>query len=249
MQHLSSFTVTLTDCSSIVCGVAEALAIAWSRRMSQQQELLTDRLVHVISSIQRGRRSGVLTAKRGQGIALEEGTIVFANGQISQASVGRRRGSEALNWLSTWGRCRFMFVPASSEAGVHIDQPSLPAKGNATGPLALGPPLHTTNTPWPDPQAPGPSSPGGQEGTRRAGEGLKRSIDTPASAAPSPIQPLDVALRLIEQHGLSRVHRQLFCLVDGRRTIVEMVRLMRKRESEIYRLLGDLERAHVIRTS
>jgi hypothetical protein len=217
--------------------------------MSQQQELLTDRLVHVISSIQRGRRSGVLTAKRGQGIALEEGTIIFANGQVSQASVGRRRGSEALNWLSTWGRCRFMFVPASSEAGVHVDQPSLPAKGNSTSPLALGSPLHTTNAPWPDPQAPGPSSPGGQEGPRRAGEGLQRSIDTPASAAPYPIQPLDAALRLIEQHGLSRVHRQLFCLVDGRRTIVEMVRLMRKRESEIYRLLGDLERAHVIRTN
>ena len=87
--------------------------------MAQQQELLTDRLVSVISSIQRGRRSGVLTAKRGEGIALEEGTIIFANGQVSQANVGRRRGSEALNWLSTWGSCRFMFVPASSEAGVH----------------------------------------------------------------------------------------------------------------------------------
>jgi len=221
--------------------------------MSQQQELMTDRLVHVISSIQRGRRSGVLTAKRGEGIALEEGTIIFANGQVSQASVGRRRGSEALNWLSTWGRCRFMFVPASSEAGVHVDQPSLPAKGNSTASLALGPPLHTTNTRWPDPQAPGPSSPGEQEGPRRAGTweriGLKGSIDTPASTAPYPIQPLDAALRLIEQHGLSRVHRQLFCLVDGRRTVVEMVRLMRKRESEIYRLLGDLEHAHVIRIS
>ena len=215
--------------------------------MSQQQELMTDRLVHVISSIQRGRRSGVLTAKRGEGIALEEGTIVFANGQVSQASVGRRRGSEALNWLSTWGHCRFMFVPASSDVGVHVDQPSVPVNGRATGPLTLGPPLHSTNARWPDPQAPGPSSPGGQEGPPPADEGLKGSIDAPASAAPYPIQPLDVALRLIEQHALSRVHRQLFCLVDGRRTIVEMVRLMRKRESEIYRLLGDLEHAHVIR--
>ena len=221
--------------------------------MAQQQELLTDRLVSVISSIQRGRRSGVLTAKRGEGIVLEEGTIIFANGQVSQASVGRRRGSEALNWLSTWGSCRFMFVPASSEAGVHVDQPSLPAKGNSTSPLALGPPPHMPNGRWPDPLAPGPSSPGGQEGPRPAGAwertGLKGSVDTPASAAPYPIQHLDAALRLIEQHGLSRVHRQLFCLVDGRRTIVEMVRLMRKRESEIYRLLGDLEHAHVIRIS
>jgi Domain of unknown function (DUF4388) len=213
--------------------------------MAQQQELLTDRLVSVISSIQRGRRSGVLTTQRG----VEEGTIVFVNGQITEARVGRQRGAAARNYLSTWGSCRFLFVPASSEAGVRVDQPSLPAKGSSTGPLALGSPLHTTNTRWPDQQAPDPSAPGGQEGPRRAGEGLKGSIEAPASAAPYPLQPLEAALRLIEQHGLSRVHRQLFCLVDGRRTIVEMVRLMRKRESEIYRLLGDLEHAHVIRIS
>jgi hypothetical protein len=212
--------------------------------MSQQQEVMTDRLVHVISSIQRGRRSGVLTAKRGEGIALEEGTIVFANGQVSQASVGRRRGSEALNWLSTWGSCRYMFVPTPSEAGVHVDQPSLPATGSSTSPLALGPP---------HPQTPMPPSPGGQEGPRVAGEweviGMKGRIGTPASAAPYPTKHLDAALRLIEQHELSRVHRQLFYLVDGRRTIVDLVRLMRKSESEIYRLLGDLERAHIIRIS
>ena len=32
------------------------------------QEMMEGRLVHVISSIQRGKRSGVLTAKRGEGI-------------------------------------------------------------------------------------------------------------------------------------------------------------------------------------
>jgi hypothetical protein len=76
---------------------------------------------------------------------------------------------------------------------------------------------------------------------------MKGRIGTPASAAPYPTKHLDAALRLIEQHGLSRVHRQLFYLVDGRRTIVDLVRLMRKSESEIYRLLGDLERAFIIR--
>ena len=218
--------------------------------MAQQQELLTDRLVSVISSIQRGRRSGVLTAKRGEGFVLEEGTITFANGQVSQASVGRRRGSEALNWLSTWGSCRFTFVPASSEARVHVDQPSLPAEESSTGPLALRSPPHSTHTRWSDQQTPRPSS-GGQEEPRGAGawerSGLNAGRDTPASRAPAPLQPLDAALRLIEQYGLSRVHRQLFCLVDGRRSIVDLARLMRKRESEIYRLLGELEYAHVIR--
>src|ERR1700693_4773119 len=112
--------------------------------MVQQQEMMADRLVHIISSFQRERRSGVLTAKRGEGIFLEEGTITFATGQASQASAGRRRGSEALNWLSTWESCRFMFVP--TEARVQVSQPSLPAKSLAKSPPALGPPAHMTKT-------------------------------------------------------------------------------------------------------
>ena len=108
-----------------------------------------------------------------------------------------------------------------------------------------------TNTRWPDPQTPMPSSLEGQEGPRLAGEqeriGKNGRIDTPASAAPYPTQQHDVALRLIEQQGLSRVHRQLFYLIDGRRSIVDLVRLTGKRGNELYKLLGDLERAHVIR--
>src|SRR6266496_2211913 len=97
-------------------GVGEGLVISWSRRMSQQQELFTDRLVSVISSFQRERRSGVLIAKRGEGIFLEEGTIVFVNGQITEARAGRLRDSAARNLLSTWESCRFLFVPTSPEA-------------------------------------------------------------------------------------------------------------------------------------
>jgi len=219
--------------------------------MSQQKEMMTDRLVGVISSIQRERRSGVLTVNRGEGIFLEEGTIVFANGQISQASVGRLRDSAARNWLSTWESCRFLFVPTSSESGVHDSQPSLPAQGHAASPSALGPPPRMTDTRWPDPQTPMPSSLEGQEGPGLAGDreriGKNGRLDTPASAAPYPIQQHDPALRLIEQQGLSRVHRQLFYLIDGRRSIVDLVRLTGKRGNELYKLLGDLERAHVIR--
>jgi hypothetical protein len=217
--------------------------------MVQQQEMMADRLVHIISSIQRGRSSGVLTAKRGEGIFLEEGTIAFTNGQVSNANVGRRRGSEALNWLSTWESCRFIFVP--TEARVQVSQPSLPAKSIATSPPALGPPDHMPKTRLSAQQTSGLSSPEKQDGlqvvSERASNGEKGQLDTPASVAPFPTQQLDAAQRLIEQHGLSRVHKQLFYLVDGRRSIVDLVRLTGKRGSEIYKLLGELERAHVIR--
>ncbi len=111
--------------------------------MVQQQEMMADRLVYIISSIQRGRSSGVLTAKRGEGIFLEEGTITFTNGQVSHASVGRRRGSEALNWLSTWESCRSIFV--STEVRVQVSQSSLPAKSTATALCCPTSPAHDKN--------------------------------------------------------------------------------------------------------
>jgi len=219
--------------------------------MSQQQELLTGSLVSVISSIQGERRSGVLIAKRGEGIFLEEGTIVFVNGQITEARAGRLRDSAARNLLSTWESCRLLFVLTSSEAGVNGSPPTLPARGRAIGPPALGPPVHMTDTRRPDPQTPMPSSLKGRGGPQEAREGggfgEKGRGDTPAARAPYPIQHLEAALRLIEQQGLSRVHRQLFYLIDGRRSIVALVRLTGKSGSELYQLLGDLERAHIIR--
>jgi hypothetical protein len=212
--------------------------------MVQRQEMMEGRLVQVISSIQRGKRSGVLTAKRGEGIFLEEGTITFANGQVSNAIVGRRRGSEALNWLSTWESCSSIFV--STEVRVQVSQPSLPAKR-----IATSPPMHMTKTSLPAQQSSGPSSLERQEGPElvfeRESNGEKEQTDTPASTSPYSIQQPETALRLIDQNGLSRVHKQLFYLIDGRRSIVDLVRLTRKRGSEIYKLLGDLERAHVIR--
>jgi Domain of unknown function (DUF4388) len=230
-------------------GKEEELVIAWSGCMVQQQEMMADRLVHVISSFQRERRSGVLTAKRGEGIFLEEGTIAFANGQVSQASVGRRRGSEALNWLSTWESCRFLFVPTM--AGVEAPPPSLPAKSIAASPPAPGFPAHMTKTRSPAQQSSMPSSSQRQEGPQGENDWEsieeKGKIDTPASVAPYPTQQLDAALRLIEQYRLSRVHKQLFFLIDGRRSIVDLVRLTGKKGNEIYKLLGDLERARVIR--
>jgi hypothetical protein len=208
----------------------------------------TARLVHIISSVQRGRGSGELTAWRGEGILYEEGSIVFANGQVARASTGRRRGSEALNWLSTWDNCSYRFVPAWEEA--KANQPPLPIQEKSTGTLAYGPPANPPNSSPSTPQTPLPDSLAEQKmpriaGARARSEG-KGPAGIPASAVAYPTLQLAAALRLIEQHGLSRGHRQLFYLLDGRRSIADLERLMRKGRSEISELLQDLERVHAI---
>jgi hypothetical protein len=84
--------------------------------MFNGENLMVDQLVKVIESIQIGRKTGSLVATRGEGASYEAGTVVFVNGRVVQAKVGRRSDREALNWLSTWSRCRYNFVlPTGTE--------------------------------------------------------------------------------------------------------------------------------------
>src|SRR5260370_36464532 len=82
--------------------------------MAQQREATTDRLVGIIASIKMERRSGRLLVRRGDGLTSEEGTLVFVQGQVVEAHVGRRSGANAVNWLSTWGQARYVFTPLAS---------------------------------------------------------------------------------------------------------------------------------------
>jgi hypothetical protein len=74
--------------------------------MLDGQNIVVDHLVKIIQAFQIGRTTGSLIATRGEGDTNEVGRLVFLNGQVVQAKVGRREGREALNWLSTWGKCR-----------------------------------------------------------------------------------------------------------------------------------------------
>jgi Domain of unknown function (DUF4388) len=205
-----------------------------------QYETATDRLVNAIQSIQLGRASGVLTARRGEGATQEEGFIVFVNGQVAEASVGRRTGSGALNWLSTWGRCRFSFVPSDTSP---IATPSLPPSPGAIGDQ------HRNTGSYPRMQAPtsdkrsGSLLPSGPH-TSAAGQ---PNLSAPIAIIPSTTQPLGEALHLIEQSRLSRIHKHLFLLIDGHRSVTELVRLTGKNQDEVHALLRDLLRTGVIR--
>ncbi len=65
-------------------------------------------------------------------------------------------------------------------------------------------------------------------------------------AAPYRICPLGLALSMIESLELSRTHRHLLLLIDGQRSVAELMRLTGKSESGMHVLLRDLEQAAVI---
>ncbi|RAQ94732.1 DUF4388 domain-containing protein [Thermogemmatispora tikiterensis] len=203
-----------------------------------EQEGVTDHLVTVIQLIQLARGSGTLTAWRGTGDLFEQGVITFVKGQVTQASAGRRKDHAALNWLSTWGRCHYSFSPAVLDEATKqllawlaagIMQPPRPA----TPASSQGPPSAAARG----------SLPGVSAGGHRQDA---RSSDASYYAVPYPVLPFQQALLLIEQYHLSRAHRQLFLLIDGRRRLLDLAQLMGKEPQVVSQLLSDLEQRGII---
>jgi hypothetical protein len=236
----------------------------WMPHMPEPREATTEQLSYVIHSMLLAHQTGILKVERSYGNIIEEGTIVFINGQVVQAaasqyrgaeaSIDQLRGVEALNRLSEWGFCRFIFLQTSIEELSQLSQRLLGSPNT--------PPPPRQFSPAPSPHTPPPNFRPGSE--RRADTrplsavtrpipivtGQMPTINTPAPppmGIPYRLQEGPAALQYIEQMKLSRTHRRLFLLIDGKRPAPDLAHLMGKAPEEIYQLLYDLERTGLIK--
>jgi len=210
--------------------------------MPQGRGTVTDQLINVIQVIQLGRKTGVLTVERGEEETRQEGEIVFVSGQITEAYCGKLSGQKALSWLCTWGLCRFNFVPSERTTR---PLPALPKAPTTQTNLYTGqdtnPQSRIPTTPFP------PIGENGQKDQSGSTTGpLSASTNAGNAYSPRRILQDDEALRLLEHSKLSRTHRHLFLLIDGRRSMGELVRVMGRSQEEVQRMLYDLARIGVI---
>jgi hypothetical protein len=189
--------------------------------MAQQREATTDRLVNIIARIKMERKSGQLRVKRGEGLTLEEGVLTFIQGQVTQASVGRRSGADALNWLCTWRQAHYVFTaPGSGEEGGLSMASSIfspPGQKNS-----IHSELATTQI-------------------RRTDRLETEPLESLSREIPRISLEVHRALARFERSGLSRSHRRLFLLIDGHRSIDDLSSLMSKKSEDIRSMLHDLE--------
>src|SRR5690349_20757186 len=75
--------------------------------MTQRRVTATKQLSTVISVIQLGKKTGLLSVERGKGPTFEEGTITFLQGQIVNAVLGSLQSRDAMASLSGWKDCHF----------------------------------------------------------------------------------------------------------------------------------------------
>lgn len=189
--------------------------------MAQQREATTDRLVGIITSIKMERKSGRLQVGRGEGLTSEEGILIFTRGQVTQASIGRRSGADAVNWLSTWEQARYIFTSTSPDSAEET-------------PLVFS--VLPSSSPGGDAAHPG----------LRAGQVQTDKLETeplPASRheVPRVCVVFNEASTRLEHAGLTRAHRRLYLLIDGQRSASDLAPLLGKRTEEVRSMLHDLE--------
>lgn len=191
--------------------------------MAQQYEAATHHLVDIITALKIGRQSGWLEVRRGEGLTSETGILTFQRGQVTQARAGRRSGAEAVNWLSTWGQASYTFTPSDSEDVPFFSTlPSSSSGGNI-------------------------SQAGPRTAQVRTDKLETEPLDGSTREIPGVCVPFAEAGRMIEQAGLSRMHRRLYLLIDGQRAASDLAPLLGKKTEEVHSMLHDLVWLGVVR--
>ena len=218
-----------------------------------QEDTTTDRLVSIIQLIQLGKRTGVMVVKRGEGRTLEEGMIAFVNGQFTQAQIGRYSGSDAMNRLSAWGTCRFNFTPSdTSEEDTLLAPKSFKEVRSHIGDQRVTGDLSDSG----DQRVTGDLSDSGEQSAQRLRHSTGPVTPLPRGdlnylshlLSPIPYRRVDIdtALHVLNRKKLTRAHHRLLLLIDGKRSIKDLVRLMGRNEKEVQLLLIGLEQAIII---
>lgn len=195
----------------------------------------TDKLVDVIQMLQMSRKTGILHVNRdASDNTVEQGAVMLQNGQIMDASLGPYRGAEAFQRLQGWASCYFVFqASAQPPQGARQISPSLPP--TQMSPVNRNPASGFGNT------GPLPNRGFGNTGPLPIrGPGGARNV-------PSRTREVSAILPHFNRLGLTRLHRQLFLLIDGQRSVPELILLVGHRTDEVDTLLDDLERAGLIR--
>jgi hypothetical protein len=212
--------------------------------MSQPQDRAVKRLVTFIQSVQFRLRSGLLNTKHSKRINREERGRAFVNEQVNAAKGGHYVGSEAFNQLRPWETRQFSFItplssPLSPPKHVYTNTIEKSIDENKSSIL------RNTRLPSQEldesPQTPAllPFSP------TSAQKHLTVNVNPKETKVPQLTRSCSASLQLMELMGFSRIHRRLYLLIDGSRSIDELARLIGRTSQEVSELLSDLKDAYL----
>lgn len=232
-----------------------------------EQYLSTSRLVNVIQLIALGKQTGVFKVYRGQGSTREQAEIHFMEGRPTYAVLGQLAGNAALTVLQNWGECLYVFLegplPPREPGSYRAESTGQTGELTASPPTGYGPrqnpptPAATrrqttgpsfftgpfSGPPPPDPRTTGNTTTGALP-TRRGNEYAPGPL-TPPPMRQDVLHPQFVPRRLasmerVDGLPLERRERMVLLLIDGRRSVADLVRLTRRDGDEVQAVLVHL---------
>ena len=194
--------------------------------MTKGREDTAERMKDIFALIRTRHQSGLLSVERFANGHFEEGEIHFQKGQPVDAHTGNRIGQDALAWLVMWRQVYFLFVPEASPAPT--SGPRAPTMPNPRTSPPPTPSVVRRGTGTTDPLS--QPSPPQQSASRATGGAYHERV--PRKLA-NEQKVMDLAL--------TRSQRSVYLLIDGRRTIADLIRFTSKDAQEVYNLLAELQ--------
>ncbi|MBA2286500.1 MAG: DUF4388 domain-containing protein [Ktedonobacteraceae bacterium] len=203
--------------------------------MAKGRDTMVGSLGEVLELFRVRRQSGLLSIEHPRNGWFEEGEVYVHIGQPIYAYAGQMPGPDALSWMLNWRQIRFAFFVDTPRP-----TPNLPVTGtlNAVGvnfaSAALIPANYTqVNTDALDISR-GANEAGGYPGVAAEDQDYRPGLEwlTP--------QRLNVDHDVLSM-PLTRRQRSIYLLVDGKRTISDLARCVRKSVPEVESILRELQ--------
>ena len=211
--------------------------------MTKGRENAAENLSDVIELIRKRRQSGLLSIERIQGGLFEEGEIFFQSGQPVYARQGQTTSADAFTRLLSWHQVYFAFFTDQPQPSTNIPSAS-GTRANVA--LATDPVAQSVN-----PAGSNANNSGPFDGRRQAVTPDRNSPSTFPLTSNTPGLEWLVPQKLGNDRNvlslpLTRPQRSIYLLIDGKRTVSDLSRCIRKNLQEIERLLSELQERGLI---
>ncbi len=234
--------------------------------MTKGRDKVAESLSDILQMISSRRRSGLLSLERYNGGRFEEGEIYFEKGRAVQAFFAMQSGQEALAVLSSWRNVYYSFIadvpvpaappmsPGNVSGGIppYSTTEPLAKLRNTTGPTRQTNEFTPTSPLRRSSQSQPPTGPRQLQSSGGSGQERTTGYNNPPSGSGSAWGFSALVPRRLsnEQNVLSlpltRPQRSIYLLVDGIRTVADLVRCTGKTAQDVEQLLMELKQQNLI---
>lgn len=194
--------------------------------MAKDRKTTTESIEDLLGAMRAQQQTGLLRVEYFRKGRLEEGEIYLSLGQPIYARTARLAGAEALQHLLGWRNYYYSFVD---------NEPPPPA--NIFPSFNTAPPAQQTPIPMPALQP--------------VGAALRWTVQGPVAAVQDrerQVLQKNRVERDVFSLGLTRRQRLVYFLIDGRRSVAELVRLTNKTVQEVDEIINELQAQGLIST-